>query len=214
MPLSSSAGLSRVSPDRPGPQSLGPYLLLQCLILSVPALCFCHSSEDQRDSSGPGHGTCRHAGVCVCMEGLYTYTSLMCVCYVCSQYSLDVTFLTRVSLCRQMPPWCVSLGFSVCSASTDKKISIWWEKLNFATTHVNCSACGVFIYSLLTLNVLLVFSVFSIFNSNVSHSFFLGSSLTARSEQRLEWHLNLIISAGSRVWNENLHISLEGKRIK
>lgn len=64
-PPSSSACLGCASPDRPGPQSLGPCLLLQCLILSVPALCCYRSSEDQRDSSGPGHSTCRHTGACV-----------------------------------------------------------------------------------------------------------------------------------------------------
>lgn len=62
------------SPDRPGPQSPGPCLVLQRLILSASALCC--TSEGRLNFSGPGHGTCRHAGVCVCMckEGLLIRT--------------------------------------------------------------------------------------------------------------------------------------------
>lgn len=65
--LSSSAGPEWASPDRPGPQSACPCLLLRWLILPVPALC---RSEDHPDSSGLGRTA--HVDMllyeCVCVK--------------------------------------------------------------------------------------------------------------------------------------------------
>lgn len=81
---SSSAGPQRASPDGPGPQSPGPCLLLQWLILSVPALCRRRPSEAESlqvvDEA--------YVGMLLCVYCLFCHHSVN----------------TRVPvLCRQMP---------------------------------------------------------------------------------------------------------------
>lgn len=97
------------------------------LALRAPAPAFCSgarssvsrlsAAEDQRDSSGPGHSTCQHAGVCMSV--------CVCVCAhcLCHQNSLDGAVLTRGFQCGQIPLWCVGPLISLCLASwVDYKI--------------------------------------------------------------------------------------------
>lgn len=87
--LHSAAELLCRPQPQPGPQSPGPCLLLQCLILAVPALC---SSEDHCGSSGPAHAAHVDKLLCVCV----------CACvrvFVCpTSGPLMSNFNTTVSL--------------------------------------------------------------------------------------------------------------------